>query len=692
VGTTYQVCIFTNGIQFRCANYLITATLYPSGFNLNTAQPILPTQASPTQVTGARSFTFNQSTPATTWTITHNFNDPNPQVQCFDSSGNIIFPDKITYTSANVVTALFVSAQSGGCRVISAGYLNIVSNLPNAIVSNPAGAQTINGPLTIGGPLTFTTPLTANNLSGPGSVTGTYTHNGPETFLSTLNCTIVNAVRCVSPLNPQLWSGSTPDAWISSAISSIGVSGGELFIGAGTYNPVAQVAISTPVWMHGSGINATILKPTNALAAVLFSVTTSVEGMKFSDMTIDMTNAPTIGVFNFSGGLRPILENVRILYPATTGTGTAILTANAENHFRNVNIKGAGICVDVNGNTSAENFYDDIVCEDPGSFGYRRLQTTSTDVGGEYLTHFKVTNPDNRTGAQAFLVSSSAANTGSPFFCVQCVGDNTQGGHTYQIHNMVNVFLDGVWATNTATLGSNFSAVNIDNSTNVFVRGGYFASLSKDVILSGTDTTIKLDSNFFGGTVTNISATGSTLSGVRLVDPIFTAATPVSSTDLSSIVASGSSQISTNGWHVAVSGTGSGPQTLDLFDTDATDTLPHKYLRTAGTSGSFQILNNALAQILAVNDAGTVATLGANRVLFHGFQGSCAMAAASTCTFSIPASFSSTPLTYVSIDAASTVPATANSAKCSVSGTTVTVTAGASNSLTWDCLLVGAPD
>lgn len=74
------------------------------------------------------------------------------------------------------------------------------------------------------------------------------------------------------------------------------------------------------------------------------------------------------------------------------------------------------------------------------------------------------------------------------------------------------------------------------------------------------------------------------------------------------------------------------------------------------------------------------------------FAGSCAMGAATTCTFAISAAFSGTPLCVTSIDAASAVPATANVAKCSVSGTTVTITAGISNSLTWDAILVGNPN
>lgn len=81
-----------------------------------------------------------------------------------------------------------------------------------------------------------------------------------------------------------------------------------------------------------------------------------------------------------------------------------------------------------------------------------------------------------------------------------------------------------------------------------------------------------------------------------------------------------------------------------------------------------------------------------NQIAAGNWAGSCAMAAGTSCTFSITAAYTGTPLSFVSIDAASTPPATAISVKCSVSGTTVTITAGASNSLTWDCLLIGNPN
>jgi hypothetical protein len=69
--------------------------------------------------------------------------------------------------------------------------------------------------------------------------------------------------------------------------------------------------------------------------------------------------------------------------------------------------------------------------------------------------------------------------------------------------------------------------------------------------------------------------------------------------------------------------------------------------------------------------------------------GSCSMSTGTTCTFTIGAAFTTVSNTQVALDASATPPATAISAKCSVSSTTVTITAGASNSLTWDCLVVG---
>lgn len=73
------------------------------------------------------------------------------------------------------------------------------------------------------------------------------------------------------------------------------------------------------------------------------------------------------------------------------------------------------------------------------------------------------------------------------------------------------------------------------------------------------------------------------------------------------------------------------------------------------------------------------------------FAGSCTMMTATSCTFTITASFSNTPLTFVSQDG-SNASVSQIAAKCSLSGTTVTITAATGNGLTWDCLIVGNPN
>jgi len=182
---------------------------------------------------------------------------------------------------------------------------------------------------------------------------------------------------------------------------------------------------------------------------------------------------------------------------------------------------------------------------------------------------------------------------------------------------MVNVFLTGIWATNGAASGSNFAALNLDTVTNAFVRGGYIASLSRDLVFTGTNTTVELTNNLFAGTSTNIFLTGSTTTNIRLLNPIFSANTPMSAADLSTLVNNTNTGMNANGFHIGVSGSqGPGP-TLSICNEDVGEATPCVYLRTASGAGgdSFQVLNNSAAQIFAVNQAGTVATLGLTQPL-----------------------------------------------------------------------------
>jgi hypothetical protein len=72
------------------------------------------------------------------------------------------------------------------------------------------------------------------------------------------------------------------------------------------------------------------------------------------------------------------------------------------------------------------------------------------------------------------------------------------------------------------------------------------------------------------------------------------------------------------------------------------------------------------------------------------YAGSCTMTGGTTCTFVLASGYTDY-VSFASVDHASAVPSPAISAKCALSGSTVTVTAGAENSLTWDCLFIGNP-
>jgi hypothetical protein len=90
------------------------------------------------------------------------------------------------------------------------------------------------------------------------------------------------------------------------------------------------------------------------------------------------------------------------------------------------------------------------------------------------------------------------------------------------------------------------------------------------------------------------------------------------------------------------------------------------------------------AQIHATN---SVLSGHINQSATGNFAGTCSMSSSSSCTITLSAAFTSTPICLVTPQGT-----TAAYAACSVSGTTVTITASASNSLTWGALVIGNPN
>jgi hypothetical protein len=143
-----------------------------SGTTLNVSN-VAPLITTPTVGPGqvlTQSFNCPIASALTTWTCTHNFADLNVEVMAYDINGKQIFPDTLTITNSNTVTLTWVTAQAGKAIVMHGSSVVLASSQPNAIVSNPAGSQSITGQaLTLASSVPFTTQ-------------GTGTHSGTETF------------------------------------------------------------------------------------------------------------------------------------------------------------------------------------------------------------------------------------------------------------------------------------------------------------------------------------------------------------------------------------------------------------------------------------------------------------------------------------------------------------------------------
>jgi hypothetical protein len=67
-----------------------------------------------------KALNFTQSTPASTWTVTHNFGSK-PIVDVFAVVGGTkqkIYPQSIVHTSDNVLTITFSTNMTGGARLV----------------------------------------------------------------------------------------------------------------------------------------------------------------------------------------------------------------------------------------------------------------------------------------------------------------------------------------------------------------------------------------------------------------------------------------------------------------------------------------------------------------------------------------------------------------------------------------------
>jgi len=95
---------------------------------------------------GVGTYLHTQSSPSTTWNVTHNLNDTRPVLEIYDNDGVAIEPVSITITDANSLVIEFGSEVAGTARVhggVFAGGTGTGHFLPNANNTWDIGSETL---------------------------------------------------------------------------------------------------------------------------------------------------------------------------------------------------------------------------------------------------------------------------------------------------------------------------------------------------------------------------------------------------------------------------------------------------------------------------------------------------------------------------------------------------------------------
>lgn len=315
IGTFWRVDFLWNGIQQSSATYIINH----SPFNLDTETPLSQSvPVGPNQIINL-CVPFQQVSPTTTWTITHNENDNVVFVTAVDLNGHTIFPDDVDTSNPNVAVITWITAQAGRALVCHGGAVSIATNQPNAIVSNPIGPQIINTGQTL--------TINANT-----SFTGVNSHSGAETFSGVLNANAGGNLNGIFTGSPEFSTGAptfdvgfvsaTPLFTEGSQLSFLGQFGAQHHLtwpdsvtgrtwampdAAGTVvldtatqtlsaKTLASPALTTPTVGGGSAINKVVI----GSGLSLNSAFTSITAATCQEQTLTLSGASTSGVASVS--------------------------------------------------------------------------------------------------------------------------------------------------------------------------------------------------------------------------------------------------------------------------------------------------------------------------------------------------------------------------------------------------------
>lgn len=517
--TKYQVCIFYQGAVFRCNTYIINGAT----FNLNTAVPLNTSiQAGANQLV-VLSFPFTQVTPASTWTIPHNFNDPNAYVQVFSTTHQIIYPDTVNTSDPNNAVLTFVTPTAGFAIAMHAGSINIATNQPNAIISNPTGSQEIGSgqSFTFDGPVTFIQPATLSALwtfnagiSSPSiGPSGSQQHILPavapdvfglltatQTFSNkTFTAPIINGATTGNFSVAGLWNldgvlyvdgvhfttlagalsacaapgciiyDQTPEAFTSNPFASLGAStGAQVFLGPGTWTTTVSIVIPNKSTVTGMGrgfsINTTIQAAPGfpSSTPVIQFASSLAFGIRVENLAIDCNSRTgSIGIQNFNAEEQSGVRHV--LLANCPNIGLDVETAGAQN-------SGPYEDIEILPTTAAVTATLGVVIK--GVTSFRSLRAVTFNAAGF------TSNP-----TLAFQIDSSG--TYSDIHCEQATTCISIGSQQATSGAVISNVVGNSTVTNLVTISNAFSTQNVSVSALV---GNSATNLLVDQITGNTVT------------------------------------------------------------------------------------------------------------------------------------------------------------------------------------------------------------
>jgi hypothetical protein len=441
------------------------------------------------------------------------------------------------------------------------------------------------------------------------------------------------------------WTGTDIGAQINTAYASLSAQGGTIFIlpqpGGGCYS------YTTPIVLNTSGKYATLAGTTSASptpsggACINFTTTTNTcatggnaQGGSSPCNAVVLDYTPTAGGGYLPGnGLRDLtLVNNNCETNggcASTATGVLTGTTNGGAHMAMFqNVRISGFATGIN-------------LDDAGGIGW-----------GMQFENFSLVW--NTTGMELTTTHENTHWFG---------GSLAVNGTGIDIPTASDVFLSGV---------------SIDGQTVVGVTGGgnfvcascHFENLSQtnaQYITSSGNVTLT------DGVMLDDNASGTVAQFITMTSGFV---------NIKGLTVYSGGQTITN----LVNNSSGGVGYVDFSTQSSSSLVPGTCSVPLNCLGPGRIAGVNPSMYMPVAIAGTVQQTAAK-----SFAGSCSMSSGTTCTFTLGSAFTAY-LCFAAIDHSSTPPAAAISAKCSLSGSTATITAGATNSLTWDALFIGNPN